>query len=232
MSGRSSSAQQAEVRRQEEIAEVARARAGARATAELLATTEIAVACRLLRAHDELLAEATCKQVWLKFVQADALTPRHEIVSIVGRPTVLGCVMSRGGYLSHGRRWEEQGARVSVFPGRGAGRRHKPKSGLDEAHWTDGFDAWIDCDGNAGLQGNGPELWFKDVLIQSTFMAEAQETSRFILPAGQPFRTKSQRGQWGGRHLNVRDAVTMATRMDDPVGYARTVAAALEAGSE
>jgi hypothetical protein len=75
-------------------------------------------------------------------------------------------------------------------------------------------------------------LSFKDVLIQSTFKVEAQKTSRFILPARQPFRTKRQRGQWGGRHLNVRDAVTMPPRMDDPVGYARTVAAALEAGSE
>lgn len=129
----------------------------------------------------------------MKFVQAGALTPRHEIVSIVGRPTVLGCVMSRGGYLSHGGRWEERGARVSVFPARGAGRRHKPKSGLHKAYWTDGFDAWIDCDGNAGLQGNGLELSFKGILIQSTFKAEAQKTSRFILAAGQPFRTKSQR---------------------------------------
>lgn len=209
--------------RQRDAAEAERRAAAARrraeAAAELAACEHPEELRRVLIARGRDTVPDDCRAAWTALVSRGALEPTDEIVTVHGKGTPIGWLISRGVSWERGSWSEAPGTRVDLWRAPEEGRRPVEfHYGTD--HWHRG-DLWLDA---------GGALWqTRDSEIELSIYNYSRSETRFILPKGKPFKPKRGSKDIGHRVVfrRVPGARPVEPLQTDDIGYLRAVVAAL-----
>jgi hypothetical protein len=190
-----------------------------RAVAALAASSDPCEIREALVAHGPDLDTDACKLAWIKVVGTGVIEPTHESVKVHGRGTIVGWLLSRGGYTTQRGVWRElEEGRSDLWCVPNADRREAaplvPSSGAKSPV------VWLDAEG---------QVWSSADTDTTLCIRDARRaTSQLILPKGHPLATVWGKGQHIPHrfHRVLKGRSPNITDMEGP-SYAEAVVAIL-----
>lgn len=155
-------------------------------------SNDISTILEALTIREGLIPAEILKATWLGLIdRGEFETPDEEIVTLEGRGTLLGYVLSRGTYTTQWGQWTEQG-REPVFKATGAGRRVSPRLGEIPESVTEGFDVWLDESGEIWSSGD------QDNSHACLSLGGWRGTERLIVGRGTQLNFRRRKAEWMG----------------------------------
>lgn len=189
------------------------------ATALVQRSDDPSAIVEVLTAHEDLVPVEAMRCAWQRFAEAGLFTASEDMVTVEGRATAGGYVLSRGTYTTQFGKWTET-SREPALRARGAGRQVIPANGEQSECCIEGFDVWFDRSGQLWSDGRG-----RGPAVLS--IKERRETARVVVPTGAPFRPQRRKSNFLGWEMQVPGAQHAWPYHPGAIEYARALVAVL-----
>jgi hypothetical protein len=152
-----------------------------------------------LQVREGMLPADVLKPVLLRLMRGRHFSSPQEMLTLEGRGSLLGYVLSRGGYTTQWGKWVEV-EREPVYLAAGAGHEVIDAHHDVPASVQEGFDVWVDASG--GLWSDGRSSGSARLAIGGS----SKETRRLVLQKGKPLRLQRRKAEYMGWEIRVPDA--------------------------
>lgn len=185
---------------------------------QLLASGDHMQIARILSDDADILTASEAKKVWESLLSLDRLPATHELVTVVGKGTLGGYFLSRGGLYGQRGSWKEAGVRSELWFAEKSVRVFSKGFDGQSDRWIEGCDGVLSADGSFWRAVEGVFLGLSD----------GREAS-FMLPKGR--RVQLSKRPTSTRSWGVEAGYALIPN-DDPLSYVRTVATVAGGGAD